>query len=533
MGIFFGFAGGLAIFIYGMLNMSDGLLKVAGDRAKRLLEILTGVPVIGVLVGVLVTSIIQSSSATTVMVISFVNTGLMTLRQAISVIMGANVGTTVTAQIISFKLSSLIFPMIFFGFLLYFLGKKKSVRYIGQTIFSLGILLLGLELMQEATSPLKDYPWFLGTIESLSVYPILGVLVGIFATAIIQSSSATIAIIIALATQGLITIEAAIPILLGCNIGTCVTALLASIGTNLSAKRTAAAHVIFNVVGTVIVLILMPIFIKLVMYISSDEVTRQVANAHTIFNVINTLIFLPFINIFAKLLLKIVPGMDEVEPTGPIYLDDRMLNSSSLALALATKEIIRMANIAKDNVLLSMEGLSKGDENILDEVDKNEEIIDKLEEEITKYLTKISQKSMTTNLSRKHTGLLHAVNDIERIGDHAENIAQLARIKINEQLPISEYAMEELKEMTDLTLLAFNTAIDALEKDSITLADQAKEIENEIDNMERNLRNNHIKRLNMGKCHAGSGVVFLDIISNLERISDHSNNIAEVVLGDL
>lgn len=277
MGIFFGFAGGLAIFIYGMLNMSDGLLKVAGDRAKRLLEILTGVPVIGVLVGVLVTSIIQSSSATTVMVISFVNTGLMTLRQAISVIMGANVGTTVTAQIISFKLSSLIFPMIFFGFLLYFLGKKKSVRYIGQTIFSLGILLLGLELMQEATSPLKDYPWFLGTIESLSVYPILGVLVGIFATAIIQSSSATIAIIIALATQGLITIEAAIPILLGCNIGTCVTALLASIGTNLSAKRTAAAHVIFNVVGTVIVLILMPIFIKLVMYISSDEVTRQVA----------------------------------------------------------------------------------------------------------------------------------------------------------------------------------------------------------------------------------------------------------------
>ncbi|WP_028307300.1 Na/Pi cotransporter family protein [Desulfitibacter alkalitolerans] len=535
MEIFFGFVGGLAIFIYAMQSMADGLQKTAGDKARRVLEVLTGVPVVGVIMGAFVTSSIQSSSATTVMVISFVNAGLMTLKQAVSVLMGANIGTTITAQLISFKLTNYIFPIIFIGFLLHFLGRKKRAKYVGQVIFSFGLLLLGLGLMQTAMAPLKDYPQFVGAIQQLSKYPLLGVLVGIVTTALVQSSSATIAILIALASQGLIPIEAAIPVLLGDNIGTCVTALLASIGANLSAKRAAAAHVIFNVVGTIIVLILMPLFMQFVMLVSPpDLVARQIANAHTSFNVINTLIFLPLINLFVKVIIRVVPGSEEViTSTGPVYLDDRMLKAPTLALALATKEIIRMANLARDNVSMAMEGFFKGDNAILDEVIKNEEIIDQLEKDITFYLSKISQKSLTSASSRRHTGLLHAINDIERVGDHAENISQLARIKINERLPISEFALEELEKMTKLSLEAYTTAIRALEDDSMTLAGRAVELESEVDTMERALRKNHIRRLNSGKCHAGSGVVFLDIISNLERISDHSHNIAEVVLGEL
>lgn len=533
MEMFFGLAGGLAIFIYGMLQMADGLQKAAGDRAKRLLEILTGVPVIGVLVGTLVTAVIQSSSATTVMVISFVNAGLMTLKQAVSVLFGANIGTTLTAQLISFNLSKAIFPILFIGFLLNFLGKKKQIKYIGQVLFGFGILFIGLGFMQSSMAPLKDYPWFVGAIQNLSTYPILGVIVGAVTTAVIQSSSATIAILIALASQGLITIEAAIPVLLGDNIGTCFTALIASIGSNLSAKRAAVSHLIFNLAGTIIVLIFMPLFLTLIMYISpSDIVARQIANAHTSFNVVNTLIFLPLINLYVKLITMLVPGVEEIKPKGPVYLDDRMLNNSSLALALATKEIIRMAEIAKDNLQLAMEVFYTGDEKTLDEVAKNEDIIDDLETSITQYLTKISQTGMVGALSKRHTGLLHAINDIERIGDHAENIAQLARIKINDQLPFSEFALEELKEMTKNTIEVFSTSIRALEEDNITLAHRTKELENEVDLMERELRKNHINRLNSGKCHAGSGVLFLDVISNLERIGDHSHNISEVVLGE-
>lgn len=534
MQMFFGLVGGLAIFLYAMMSLSDGLQKTAGDKMRKLLEVLTGVPVVGAIMGAFVTAVIQSSSATTVMVISFINAGLMTFKQGFSVIIGANVGTTITAQLISFKLTDYIFPIIFIGFLIDLLSKKKNLKYIGQGVFSFGLLLLGLMIMQDAMAPLKDYPQFVGAIKNLSTYPALGVLVGIVTTALIQSSSATIAILIALASQGLISIEVAIPILLGDNIGTCMTAVIASIGATTSAKRAATAHIVFNVTGTIIVLILLPIFTKLIMYVSPpDEVARQIANAHTSFNILNALIFLPLINVFVKLVMKIFPGSEEVVPTGFAYLDKRMLQTPGLALTLATKELVRMANLAKINVSLSMEGFFKEDETILEQVIKNEKAIDGLEKEITNYLARISQVGMTSAISNRHTGLLHAINDIERVGDHAENISQLARIKIDERLPFSEFAIEELANMTKLSLETFTTAIQALEEDNIMFADKAIQLEHQVDNMERNLRKSHIGRLNSGSCHASSGVVFLDVISNLERISDHSQNIAQVVLGEL
>jgi len=528
------FLGGLALFIYGMRIMGEGLQKVAGDRIRKILEMVTGVPVIGVLVGTTVTSIIQSSSATTVMVVGFVNAGLMTLRQAIGVIMGANIGTTVTAQLIAFKLSDYVMPIIAVGFGFYFLAKSKRLKYMGQVLLGFGILFLGLNFMKDAMIPLREYEGFVNFIYNFGHYPLLGVLIGVLMTVLIQSSSATIGILMAMASQGLVPLEAAIAVLLGDNIGTCITAVLASIGTTLTARRAAMAHVSFNVFGTMIFLILLPLFKDFVLLISPDtDIARQIANAHTSFNVLNTIVFLPLIGLLEKLVALVVPGEEEALQRGPAYLDERVLNSPSIALSLATKEIIRMANFSKENLVNCMKAFFDKDIKLVKKVYGFEQIIDELEKEITFYLAKIAQHSMTPSQSEKHGGLLHAVNDFERVGDHAENIANLAEKRIEENLPFSDQAVKELEEMHNYVLETFDMCITALEKDNRTLSSEIVRREAQIDIMEKKLRNNHIARLNAGLCYPASGVVFLDIISNLERVGDHSHNIAQLVLGEM
>ncbi len=533
MELAFGFLGGLALFIYGMQNMGEGLQKSAGNRMRKILEALTNVPVIGVLVGALVTSIIQSSSATTVMVIGFVNAGLITLKQSIGVIMGANIGTTITAQLISFKLTHFTLAIIAFGFILNFFAKKRTIKYLGQVLLGFGLLLLGMDFMKDAMAPLRDYPGFREFMTNFSRYPLLGLGVGIVMTVAVQSSSATIGILIAMASQGLLPLYAALPILLGDNIGTCITALLASIGTNLTAKRAALAHVLFNLVGSLIFLIGMKYFYSLVLYISPDNISRQIANAHASFNIMNTLLFLPFIGVFAKFIERMIPGDVVRQEPGAIYLDHRMLKTPAIALSLATKELIRMAELSKQNVIDAMQGFIHNDEKKLKEVFEREDIIDNLEEAITAYLAHISQKGLSPELSIKHTGLLHAVNDIERIGDHAENIAQMASSKADDNIHFSDKAIIELREMADLALGTFMAAIEALEKDNKIAAQKAVEMENDVDVREMQLRRSHIGRLNQGECLTAAGIVFLDIISNLERVGDHSHNIATVVLGDI
>ncbi|GAW91549.1 Na/Pi cotransporter family protein [Calderihabitans maritimus] len=531
MKLVFTLLGGLALFIYGMQVMGDGLQKSAGNRMRSILEVLTSIPLVGVLVGTIVTAIIQSSSATTVMVVGFVNAGLMTLKQAVSVIMGANIGTTVTAQLIAFKLSHYIEPLIALGFAFYFFGRKRTHRYIGQVVLGFGILFLGLDIMKDAMAPLREYEGFRIFMANFGRYPLLGVAVGIVMTSLIQSSSATIGILIAMASQGLVSLEAAIPILLGDNIGTCITALLASIGTNLTARRAAFSHVLFNVTGTVIFLLFMPLFLKLVLIISpQDDIARQIANAHTSFNVLNTLLFLPIINIFVKGIIKLIPGEVETIPQGPVYLDPRMLKTPAIALSLATKEIIRMADIAYRNVADAMEGFFQEDAKLLNSVFEREKVIDQLDEAITAYLAQIAQRGMNPALSKRHTGLLHAVNDLERVGDHAVNIAQMAFNRIEDGLPFTEQALSELQEMSELVKDTLAQAIEALKHDNVSAAKQVLRQERKIDEMEKSLRLSHIGRLNCGKCYPGSGVVFLDIISNLERVGDHSHNIAQVVL---
>lgn len=507
-----------------------GLQKVAGDKIRKILERVTRYPVVAVLLGAVTTAAIQSSSATTVLVVGFVNAGLMTLKQAIGVIMGANIGTTITAQLIAFKLTDYVFLIIAIGFCINFFSKRRVYHYVGQFILGIGILFLGLDVMSNAVVPLRGSPVFLDFIASFSRYPLLGVLVGIIITCVVQSSAATIGMLIALASQDIITFNAAIPVLFGDNIGTCITALLASIGTNLNARRAAVAHVMFNVTGTLIFLILLPWFREFVYFISPSEPARLIANAHTSFNILNTCLFLPFVGAFTKLIEKLLPGTVEIEEKGPIYLDERMFDTPAVALSLATKEIIRMGNIASRSLESAMQGFYEKNERFLEATKEDEEIIDELEREITFYLAKLSQKGFSQTLSGRHTGLLHAVKDIERVGDHAENIAELAWVRIEENLPYSEFAIKELEEMYTLVSEVYKNALGALQEESKVKARLAVQVELFIDQKEKKLRNSHLKRLNKGICYPTSGVIFLDIISNLERIGDHANNVAEVVL---
>ena len=534
MGIIMSLMGGLALFLYGMKIMGDGLEKFSGDSMRKFLEVVTRKPVMGVFVGAIVAATIHSSGATTVMVVGFVNAGLMTLRQAIGVIMGANIGTTVNAQIIAFQLSDYVLPVIALGFFMYAIGKRKSIKYIGQFILGFGILFLGLNIMTEAVAPIKDNQALLTAVASLAHHPWLAVVAGTLMTVVIQSSSATIGILMVLSSQGIITLDAAIPILFGDNIGTCITALLASIGTNLSARRTAVAHVVFNVFGAILFLLFLQWFIDFVLLISpAGNIARQIANAHTAFNILSTIIFLPLVGFLEKISISLVRGEEEIVSTGPVFLDERVLNSPSIALSLATKEMLRMANFCRDNLKYSMKAFFEKDSKAVKQVYEYEEIIDGLEKAIGFYLAKVAQHSMTPELSEKHSGLLNAVNDFERVGDHSENVTNLAEKRIDENLPFSESAEEELRVMHDYVMETFEKAIYALEHEDRETAQEIKERERKIDFMEKHLRTSHISRLNAGLCYPASGVVFLDIISNFERVGDHSHNIANLVLGTL
>lgn len=530
MQIILGLFGGLALFIFGMQSMGEGLQRAAGNRMRRILEILTGIPIMGVLVGAVVTAIIQSSSATTVMVVGFVNAGLMTLKQAISVIMGANIGTTVTGQLIAFNLSQYFLPIIAIGFGFNFLAKNKTLKYLGQVLFGFGLLLMGLYIMGDSMKPLREYQGFQDLMIKFGEYKILGLLLGLVMTMVLQSSSAAVGILIAMGTQGLVPLDTALPVLLGFNIGTCVTAILASIGTKISAKRAAAAHVLFNIIGAVIFLIFLPYYKTLVLWLSPEhDVVRQIANAHTTFNIINTLLLIPLISTLENIVVRVIPGKEKIIKRGPIYLDERMMKSPAIAISLANREVIRMGELAADNLDNAMKAFVERDKELLREVLEIEDVIDELETAITEYLAKISHKGLTETVSTFHTGLLHAVNDIERVGDHAENIAHLAEITIKENLSFSDYAIKELQKMENLASETFKMAVISLKNADVSLADRVLENETKIDEMEKYLRKSHISRLNEGLCITHSGVIFLDIISNLERVGDHSTNIAAVV----
>ena len=536
------FLGGFGLFLFGMEYMGEGLQKAAGSKMKNLLGVLTSNPFLGVLVGAAVTAMIQSSSATTVMVVGFVNAGLMSLKQAVGVIMGANIGTTVTAWIVSlgewtsFLKPSVLAPVcIIIGVIMISFCKKQNVKHIGQILFGFGGLFLGLDMMSDAAKPLRELEEMKNLFVLLGNNPILAILAGAGVTAIIQSSSASVGILQALALAGLVRWDSAIYIILGQNIGTCITAALSSMGASKNAKRAAAIHFLFNFIGSTIFAIVGIVAFKFFIPqvgASLIDVT-QISVVHTVFNIVNTIMLFPFAGLLVTLAERIIPNNGAEVNEGTLqHLDDRILETPSFAVENAVKEVVAMGHITMNNTELAVEALFTRDEAKIEQVFENEKNINKLQYDINHYLVKLSNLHVSEEEHATITKLFHMVSDIERVGDHAENIAEFAQSLIKEDKQLSTKAREELKEITSSALRSFALALESFEKSDEALAKEALLLEDTVDAMEIKLRSKHMKRLADNTCDGVAGVIFLDVINNVERISDHACNIAGLLVDE-
>ena len=534
MDIAIGIMGGLGLFLYGMNLMGDGLQKSAGSKLKRIIELLTSNVIMGVLVGMVVTMVIQSSSATTVMVVGFVNAGIMSLTQAIGVIMGANIGTTITAQLVSLDVDFLAPVALGIGIVIYMFSNKPKHKNIAEILIGFGILFTGMDFMKEAVKPLAGYQGFTDMLLSFGHHPILGVLMGFAITAIVQSSSASMGMLIALASQGLIPITAALPILYGENIGTCVTSLISSIGASRNARRAAIMHLTFNVLGSMIFMfILSKPIVAIVTAIDPTDAARQIANAHTLFNILNVIVLLPFNKLIVKLALKLVPETkSEQDDDDKVvkYIDDRMIETPSIALANIVKETLRMGEKSKESLNAAMDGIVDKSKEKIEVSFKREKLINELQKSILNYLLKLSKASLNEDSRETVDALFNTVNDIERIGDHAENIAELAKDIVDLEISFSDVGIGELKDMYNKVVSTYTYALEAMRTSNVELACKVIKMEEQVDMMEKSCRANHMNRLNSSSCSIESGVIYLDIISNLERVSDHAVNIAQQVI---
>ena len=518
-------AGGVGLFLYGIKLMSEALQFIAGDRMRQLIGTLTKTPLRGVFVGILVTVLIQSSSGTTVMTVSFVNAGLMTLKQAIGIIMGANIGTTVTAQIIAFKIKDFALPFIALGVALALFGRSKRQRYAGNGIVGFGLLFMGMQTMESATRFMTSHGELL---LFLSSNPVYGVLTGMIVTMLVQSSAATIGLTIAMASQGLLGIDAAIPIILGDNIGTTITAVLAALGTNRYAKQAAAAHVLFNLLGVLIFLAFLPLYKQVVIHTASD-VGRQLANAHTIFNIVNTILFIPFVSYFAHLIQTILPTAEIAPGAKMLYLDKKLLDASPTAAVEAVKdELMHMGDIVQNMLGITRQAYAEAeDEALFPRFEEQEKNVNEINKAISSYASEIWQRGLSAEVSTVLGCYVNASGDLERVGDHLENLMELSLIRVEDGTHFSEQATREFWDMFDTAEQAVSCALLSLKNEDASKADYViHDLENRIDNQEKQYRKNHIDRLNRGECNPEKGVHFIDILSNLERIGDHSHNIA-------
>ena len=547
LGMLFEFIGGLGMFLYGMNIMADGLQKSAGGKMKKLMEFLTKNRFVAILVGAGITAIIQSSSATTVMVVGFVNAGMLSLAQAVGVIMGANIGTTITAWIVSMSEWGSIFKPEFFAPVLVGIGafcilfaKAEKKKKLGEILVGFGILFIGLTFMSGAITPYRDAPIFAQAFTVLGKNPILAILTGAVVTAIIQSSSASVGILQTLAINGVVNWQSAIFITLGQNIGTCVTALLSSAGAGKNAKRASVIHLLFNALGAVIFGIVMYVVFKFnAAWASSTINSVEISVFHTVFNIANTLVLLPFANALVKLSEKIVPGNDDEEQGEESIadelrrrLDRRLLASPALAIETALKEVNHMGQLALDNTKLALVSVGSLDKKQMKEVHRNENIVNELEKALTSFLVEINNQSLTEEQHLVVKNLLYTISDIERVADHADNIAELAESMKEDKVQFSEKGTKDLESISKVAMKALTNALEAREKNSLAAVKETEKYEDKVDALEDELREKHIQRLSKGKCVPESGVIFLDIISNLERISDHASNIAGYVASE-
>lgn len=522
--------GGLGLFLYGMKLMGDGLEMAAGSRLKKIVEKLTRNKYMGALVGLIVTMIIQSSSSTTVMVVGFVNAGLMTLAQATGVIMGANIGTTVTGLLIAIKLNDLAPIAIFIGVVMIMFIKKTSYKHVGQIIAGFGILFMGMTNMGDALAPLSESQMFKDMMSTFS-NPLIGVLIGLVFTAIIQSSSASVGVLMALAGQGVVPIESAVFVIFGQNIGTCVTAVLSCIGTNRTAKRTATVHLLFNIIGATlfICISLFTPFISWIKMAAPDNILMQISIVHITFNVVTTAILLPLSDYLVKLACIVIPGEDEKREAKSLkFLDARILKTPPIAVAQVLKEVARMGDLARKNYLMAMDMLFTGNVEKMEELEDNEEVLNFLNTNITEYLVKINSLELEDNDRKLVGALFHVVSDFERIGDHGENIAEQAIQLQTTKTTFSEQALEELHQMQDKVISVLDDSCRLFQerKMDFDLAYKINSTEDSIDDMAKTCKENHVSRLNQSLCTAQGGAIYNDLITNLERIADHSTNIA-------
>ena len=534
--IAFHFLGGLGLFLYSIKTMGDGLQQAAGDRLRYYIDKYTSNPFFGILVGIGMTALIQSSSGVTVITVGLVSAGLLTLRQAIGIVMGANIGTTVTSFIIGFKLGDYALPMLFLGAVCLFFTKNRTINNIGRIVFGVGGIFFALNLMSGAMEPLKDLQVFKDYMVELSKNPILGVLVGTGLTLLIQASSATIGILQNLYASNLIDLQGALPVLFGDNIGTTITAIIASLGANIAAKRVAAAHVAFNVIGTVICIIFLVPFTGLIQWFESflnlaPEMT--IAFAHGTFNITNTIIQFPFIGALAFLVTKLIPGEDEVVKYEPLYLDEQLIKQApSIALGNAKKELLHLGNYAAKAFDLSYDYIINSNEKVAEKGHKTEEAINTIDEKLTRYLISLSGEALSQKESEVLTNILDSSRDLERIGDHAESLLNLNDYLQRKNVQFSEAALEELAEIYLKTSEFVKDALESVENNDLEQAQALIKRHEDINNMERVLRKTHIKRLNNGECSTQAGVNFIDIISHYTRVSDHAMNLAEKVLAE-
>ncbi|WP_251389998.1 Na/Pi cotransporter family protein [Mediterraneibacter agrestimuris] len=527
--------GGLGLFLYGMKLMSDGLEQVAGARMRSILEFFTKNRFIGMLVGILFTAIVQSSSATTVMVVSFVNSGLMNLYQAAGVILGANIGTTVTGQLIAFNLSDVAPLFVIVGVVMFMFSKNQNVKKMGGVVLGFGILFMGLSTMSDAMSSLKESPQILGLLQSLT-NPLAAILVGFLVTAVLQSSSATVGIVILMANQGMLKFVICPFLILGCNIGSCVSALLASLGGKKEAKRAAWIHFLFNLIGSTIIFgILMlaknPIS-ELFMSISGGNPGRAVANAHTTIKIAEVILLFPFMTWVVKATYKIIPGEDR-KPENDYqlkYISNTATPAVTTAVVDAILELQHMGELARTNLKESMETLCNPNPKQIEKVYEREKYIDYLNREITDYLVKISTMKIPMADARLVGGLFHVANDIERIGDHAENFADSAKERLEKDIQFSEKAVTQITDMTDMVIRALDYALDMFSKRNTEHMKEVLELEDSVDEKERKIQKSHVKRLSKGKCTPEAGMIYSDTVSGLERAADHATNIAFAIL---
>ena len=546
----FSFIGGLGMFLYGMNIMADGMQKTAGSKMSQFLGMLTNNRLMAVLLGALITAIIQSSGATTVMVVGFVSAGVLNLTQAVGVIMGANIGTTITAWIVSMNQlgdAFAVFQPAFFaplligiGAIFMLFGKKQRMKTAGEILVGLGLLFIGLDFMSSSISPYTDAPVFSEAFRLLGSNPLLGMIIGALVTALLQSSSASVGILQTLAMNGVVTTNAAIFITLGQNIGSCVTAMISSIGGSRTAKRAAVIHLTFNVMGAVIFGVISFILFSLHPVLAAHNITSvQISIFHTIFNLTNTALLFPFANQLVKLSGVFVPedkkepAVTDEESETMKHLDERIFESPAFAVETAAMEVVHMGQITMENVRRAMDAVLTKNANEVEDVYKTEQTINNMEKMLTEYLVKVNNLSLTERQKLVVNDLFYSINDIERVGDHAENLAEQAEYMVQHNISFSETGESDLHVICETAFNSFKHSNNARQKGDMDDVRKVSQYEDEVDTLEEELREKHIERLSAGKCDPSAGVVFLDLISNLERISDHAYNLAGYVKDEM